>query len=117
MLYSFAQSAGIPWHRYFSRVSNWTHTPLRATWLFAFGCAVLGLPLLKSFVASNAVVSMANVFLLLSYAIPIACRLTLGKREFVPGPYHLGRYSRYFGWISVSWALLASVRRSLLSHL
>lgn len=117
MLYSFAQSGAIPLHRHFSRVSNRTHTPLRALWLFAACCVVLGLPLLRSLVAFNAVVSLANVFLLLSYAIPIACRLTLGRREFAPGPYHLGRYSAPVGWTSVVWALLASVRTKSLCDL
>ena len=72
MVYSFSRSGGIP--RVFSHVSEYTHTPLRAMWLLTFAAFVLGLPMLKSASAFLAVVSITNIGLLVSYAIPIACR-------------------------------------------
>ena len=115
MLYSFSKSAGIPFHKFFSKVNEHTHTPLRATWLLVFCAFVLGLPLLKSYSAFLAVISLTNIALLCSYAIPIACRLTISRNTFVRGPFHLGQFSGVIGWTAVGWTAIATVR--LLSNL
>lgn len=107
MLYSFARASGLP--RIFSHVSEWTHTPLRAIWLLSFASFVLGLPLLKSVSAFLAVVSITNIGLLVSYAVPIACRHTFARNCFVPGPFHLGRYSFVIGSVALVWTITASV--------
>lgn len=109
MLYSFARNRGIPAHLFFSRVSRLTHTPLRTIWLLTACAFLLGLPLLKSAVAFAAVVSITSIGLLVSYAIPMVCKLTLSRRRFVPGPFSLGRYSELVGWLAVGWMVLASV--------
>ena len=74
MAFSFAKSGGIPFGAFFSVVNKHTHTPIRTVVLLAFTSFLFGLPLLKSPAAFAAIVSMANISLLISYAIPIFCR-------------------------------------------
>ncbi|KAK9812568.1 hypothetical protein WJX73_009557 [Symbiochloris irregularis] len=102
MTYSFAKSGGIPFGRFFSVVNKTTHTPLRTVWLLTFMAFLFGLPLLKSQAAFGAVTAMANIALLVSYAIPIACRHTFCRNTFAHGPFTLGRYSEVVGWSGVA---------------
>ena len=109
MVYSFARSGGIPYGKFFAQVNKRTHTPLRTVWLLVFLAFLLGLPLLKSMAAFSAVTSMANIALLIAYAIPIACRHTFSRKGFVNGPFSLGIYSEVIGWSGVGWTALSSV--------
>ena len=110
MVYSFARSGALPFGKFFAQVNRHTHTPLRTVWLLVFLAFLLGLPLLKSMAAFGAVTSMANIALLISYAIPIACRHTFSRGSFAGGPFSLGRYSEVIGWSGVGWTALSSVR-------
>lgn len=74
MVYSFARCGGVPFSAFFSAVNRRTHTPIRTVWLLMSVAFLIGLPLLKSQSAFGAVTEMAYVALLISYAIPIACR-------------------------------------------
>ena len=109
MVYSFARSGGIPCSAFFANVNPRTHTPLRAVWLLTLLAFLLGLPLLKSVAAFGAVTSMANIALLISYAIPIACRHTFSRNSFEAGPFQLGAWSEVIGWSGVAWTALSSV--------
>ncbi|KAK9803328.1 hypothetical protein WJX73_003753 [Symbiochloris irregularis] len=109
MIFSFARNGGVPFSSYFGRVHAQLRTPLRAVWLLAGASALFGLPQLFSTVVFNAVVSITCVGLLISYAIPIACRRTISRSTFVPGPFNLGKYSAVVGWGAVAWISLASV--------
>ena len=42
--------------------------------------------------------------------IPIGMRIMAGSR-FEPGPFSLGRWSPYFGWVAISWVVVITVRR------
>ena len=55
-----------------------------------------------------AVVSIAVIGLYIAYVLPTYLRLQQGD-AFVPGPWHLGRWSRVVGWIAVAWVCLISI--------
>ena len=68
---------------------------------------------LGSTVAFNAMVSIATIGLYIAYALPIFFRVTLARRSFVPGPFNLGRYGIFVGWVAVLWVTTISVLFSL----
>ncbi|KAK9812473.1 hypothetical protein WJX73_002889 [Symbiochloris irregularis] len=113
MVYSFAKSGGIPFGAFFSVVDRRTHTPICTVWLLTFVAFILGLPLLLSSAAFGAVTAMANAALLISYAIPIACRHTFCRNNFANAPFSLGRWSEPIGWCSLGWTVLSVVAFSL----
>ena len=81
---------------------------------FAF---LLGLPMLKSYVAFSAVVSISTIGLYISYAIPIVLRITVSRKQFVKGAFHLGFMSIPVAIVAVLWVALITVRpRIVLLH-
>lgn len=58
-------------------------------------------------------VSIATIGLYISYALPIFFRVTLGRKSFVCGPFHLGKFSILIGWIAVLWVAVITVLFSL----
>lgn len=69
----------------------------------------MGLPILVSNVAFGAVISVCTVGVQLSYGIPVLCRLTLSRKSFKRGPFHLGRYSDVVGWTAIFYVVLSIV--------
>lgn len=74
---------------------------------------ILFLQSLGSLVAFQAMVSIATIGLYIAYALPIFFRVTLARKTFVPGPYNLGRYGIFVGWVSVLWVVTITVLFSL----
>ncbi|KAF3774900.1 hypothetical protein EJ110_NYTH51963 [Nymphaea thermarum] len=68
---------------------------------------------LGSLVAFQAMVSIATIGLYIAYALPIFFRVTLARRSFVPGPFNLGKYSIFVGWVAVLWVATIAVLFSL----
>ena len=58
-------------------------------------------------------VSIATIGLYIAYAIPIFFRVTLAAKQFVPGPFNLGRYGVIVGWVAVLWVVTISILFSL----
>ena len=58
-------------------------------------------------------VSIATIGLYIAYALPILCRITLARRTFVKGPFNLGSFSLFIGWIAVLWVATITVLFSL----
>jgi hypothetical protein len=90
------------------RINRRTRTPTNAVWLAAGGAFLLGLPYLWNATAYAAVTSIAVIGLYIAYVPPTYLRLQQGD-TFVPGPWHLGRWSRVVGWIAVAWVCLISI--------
>src|SRR5262249_55735492 len=86
-------------------------TPANAIVAGCIAGALLTLPALYNYngvpVAFYAVVSVCVISLYLAFLIPIALRL--GKKDFVPGPWSLGRWSKPLGWIAVLEIAIISV--------
>ncbi len=112
-MYSFARDGGLP--RLFSRVDERFQSPILAVWLACFLAFCLALPSLGSAVAFSAATSIATIGLCecgvlgrrpdqanhligagadISYGLPILLGL-IYQKQFVKGPFHLGRFSRW----------------------
>lgn len=63
--------------------------------------------------AFQAMVSIATIGLYIAYALPILFRVTLARNTFIPGPFNLGRYGIFVGWVAVLWVITISILFSL----
>jgi amino acid permease (GABA permease) len=108
MIYAFSRDGALPASAVWHRINPRTRTPTNAIWLAAGGAFVLGLPYLWNATAYAAVTSIAVIGLYIAYVLPTFLRLLQGD-AFVPGPWHLGRWSRPIGIMAVIWVAFITV--------
>jgi amino acid permease (GABA permease) len=108
MIYAFSRDGALPGSSLWHKVNPRTRTPTNAIWLAAGGALVLGLPYLGNSTAYAAVTSIAVIGLYVAYVLPTFLRLRLGS-AFVRGPWHLGRWSKPIGIVSVVWVVIITV--------
>jgi amino acid transporter len=108
MIYAFSRDGALPYSHVWHTVSPRTRTPVAAVWLAVVGALVLGLPYLINVTAYAAVTSIAVIGLYIAYVIPTLLRLRKGE-AFDRGPWHLGRWSRVIGVVSVVWVAVITV--------
>ncbi len=107
MVYAFARDGGLPYSRFFAKVSPRFRTPAVAIW----GLAILSGVLAFSVKAESAVTSVAVIALYLSYGMPIAARLYVrakGKPD-ERGPWDLGSFSNPVAVTGLVWICFVSV--------
>ncbi len=111
MIYAFSRDGAVPGHRYWHKINPKTRTPTNSIWLAVVVSALVGsLTLIQNqgfAVAFFALTGIAVIGLYISYVIPVYQRLR--TKNFVPGPWNLGKWSRTVGWISVVWVVIISV--------
>ncbi|MFF5503597.1 amino acid permease [Streptomyces roseolus] len=108
MVFAFSRDNALPASATWRKVSPRTQTPVPAVWLSVGAAAVLALPSLYSPTAYGAVTAINVIGITPAYAIPILLRLRAG-RDFTPGPWSLGRWSRPIGWTAVGWVAVVTV--------
>ncbi|KAL6776977.1 AOC1 [Auxenochlorella protothecoides x Auxenochlorella symbiontica] len=109
MLYAFSRDDGIPGSRWWKRVNPTTGTPVNSIIAMGAAAILLGLSLLGSTVAFSAMSSIGVIGMYISYAIPQFLRLTVARKWFKKGPFHLGKFSLVIGWIGVFWCAFITV--------
>ncbi|XP_042379093.1 amino-acid permease BAT1 homolog [Zingiber officinale] len=112
MVYAFSRDGAMPLSSFWHKV-NKQEVPINAVWLSAFIAFCMALTYLVSMVAFQAMVSIATIGLYIAYALPIFFRVTLARNRFVPGPFNLGRYGAFVGWVAVLWVATITVFFSL----
>jgi amino acid permease (GABA permease) len=108
MIYAFSRDGALPGSRLWHKINHRTRTPTNAIWLAAGGAFLLGLPYLWNATAYAAVTSIAVIGLYIAYVLPTLLRLMQGDR-FQPGPWHLGRWSKPIGVVSIVWVAFITV--------
>jgi amino acid permease (GABA permease) len=108
MIYAFSRDGAVPGHRFWHRINVRTRTPTNSIWFAAVFAFVLGLPYLWNNTAYAAVTSIATIGLYISYVIPTYLRRRRGD-EFQRGPWHLGRWSPFIGWVGVGWVVIITI--------
>lgn len=106
MIYAFSRDGAVPFSRLWHRLDQ-GRTPRNAIILSAVCAFVLAIPTVFNFVAYVAITSIAVIGLYISYVLPIFLRLF--ARNFVPGPWHLGAWSKPIGVIAVIWVVCISI--------
>ncbi|OVA14248.1 Amino acid/polyamine transporter I [Macleaya cordata] len=112
MVYAFSRDGAMPFSSLLHKV-NKNEVPINAVWLSVVISFCMALTSLGSLVAFQSMVSIATIGLYISYALPIFFKVTLARKSFVPGPFNLGRYGMFVGWIAVLWVVTISVLFSL----
>ena len=108
MIYAFSRDGALPASNFWHRVNHRTRTPTNAIWLAAVFAFILGLPYLWNPTAYAAVTSIAVIGLYIAYVTPTFLRLRQGD-SFQRGPWHLGRWSRPIGIISIIWVIFITI--------
>jgi amino acid transporter len=108
LIFALSRDEVLPGSRIWFKTTKATKTPIGAVWLATAVALVLALPSLKSSVAFYAITSVNVIGLFTAYAIPIFLRLRVG-RDFIPGPFSLGRYSAVVGRIALGWIVFETV--------
>jgi amino acid transporter len=106
MSYAFARDGGLPWSSYLYKLDS-KKIPIRALWVVCVIDLLILLPSLYSERLYEAINSIGTVGTYISYSIPIFLRLF--KRDFEPGPFTLGKFSRPIGIISCIWLIGSSI--------
>ncbi len=107
MSYAFSRDNALPGSRLWAKVNPATGTPTNSIWL-CIGCSiVLTLPAIANLTAFFAVTSVAVIGLYIAYVTPVFLRRR--NADFQNGPWHLGRWSAFVGWVSVAWVVFIVV--------
>ncbi|KAI7843794.1 hypothetical protein COHA_002692 [Chlorella ohadii] len=109
MLYAFARDRGIFGWRWWKEVNGRTGTPINSIIAMCLASIIIGITMLGSDVAFIAISSIGIIGLEASYILPILLRLTVARKWFKKGPFHLGAFSLPLGWIAVVWGCFISV--------
>jgi amino acid transporter len=106
-VFAFSRDKLIPASRLWTIINKRTGTPLLAVWISVFWCIAINLIGLGSYAAISGVFNVCAIALDWSYVIPIMCKLLFGK--FVPGPWHLGKFSKAINIWACVWTLFVSI--------
>jgi amino acid transporter len=106
MIYAFSRDGAVPFHNVWHSLDH-GRTPRNAIILAAVAAFVLAIPTVWNFAAYVAVTSIATIGLYIAYGLPILLRVL--AKDFKPGPWHLGAWSKPIGWIAVIWVVVISV--------
>jgi amino acid transporter len=108
MIYAFARDGGTPFSKQLATINLKTQTPIYAVWFNVIFAIIVGLLYIINETAFNAIVSVNTIASSMAYFIPIALKLTVARKVFVRGPFHLGPFSDAINFISLCWILLTS---------
>lgn len=107
MSYAFSRDKALPGSRLWSKVNARTGTPTNSIWLCVVLSIILASPAIFSDTAYFAVTSIAVIGLYIAYVVPVLLRRL--NRDFTPGPWNLGRWSPFVGWVAVVWVIIICI--------
>jgi amino acid transporter len=106
-VFAFSRDRLLPFSRVWTKIHPMTGTPLNAVWISVFLCIAINLIGLGSYAAISGVFNICAIALDWSYCIPILCKLLFGK--FTPGPWHMGKFSKFVNAWACLWTLFVSI--------
>ncbi|MGH3095682.1 MAG: amino acid permease, partial [Streptosporangiales bacterium] len=101
MSYAFSRDGALPGSRRWAKVNPRTGTPTNSIWLCTICSIVLASPALFNYTAYLAVTSIAVIGLYIAYVAPVFLRRI--NPSFQVGPWNLGKWSPFIGWVAVIW--------------
>ncbi len=110
MIYAFSRDGALPGSKHWHKINKRTRTPTNGIWLAVTLSWLLVAPAYwrGSAVAYFAVTSIAVIGLYIAYVMPTFLRLRAGD-NFKPGPWNLGKWSRFVGTVAVVWVLFICI--------
>ncbi|CAM6115701.1 unnamed protein product [Calypogeia fissa] len=113
MVFAFSRDGAVPFSKLWHKVDK-RQVPINAVWLSFTMALLIASPSLGSYVAFQAMASIATIALYIAYALPTLFRVTLARNNFVPGPFGMSKsVSLTVGWISVLWVVAMTIMFSL----
>ncbi|KAE8380950.1 amino acid/polyamine transporter I [Aspergillus bertholletiae] len=109
MWWSLARDNATPFASYFSKVHPKLNAPVRATLAVSAMVTCLGCIYIASTTAFQALISSYVVLSSLSYLGAILPHLCTGRKNVVPGPFHLGRLGLLVNAVTVMYILVTVV--------
>jgi amino acid transporter len=106
-VFAFSRDRLIPLSHIWTKIDPRTGTPIYAVWICVVCCIAINLIGLGSYSAISGVFNVCAIALDWSYCIPIFCKIVFGK--FVPGPWHLGKFSTAINIWACTWTLFVSI--------
>ncbi|TKX20015.1 amino acid permease-14 [Elsinoe australis] len=109
LTWGFARDGGIPWSSYFSVIDVEWKVPARSLVLQAVIIGLIGLLYLFATFVLEAIISVSTIALTVSYAMPIATLILVGRDKLPPGEFHLGSYGLCINIISLVYCAITTV--------
>ncbi|ORX53264.1 amino acid transporter [Hesseltinella vesiculosa] len=109
MIYAFARDNATPFSKQISTVNDYTKTPVWAVWANIIFAVVVGILYIINDTAYSAIVSVNTIASSSAYLIPIFLRLTVSRKKFKRGPFHLGPFSDAIGVCSCLWIVFTCI--------
>lgn len=104
--YAYARDGCFPYSNLFAKVDKRTDTPVMAVWLnTGIGCLLL-LLIFAGGVAIDAIFSVGAIAAYVAFVIPIGMKTIFARDNFRPGPWHLGKFSKPTGYVSLAFVIL-----------
>jgi len=91
--YAISRDGILPGSKYFRRLSKKTHMPIYAAFLVLAMSIVITTAVIGSVVAFSAITATATIATNVSYLFPILARHTVGRQNFEPAKWNLGKWS------------------------
>ncbi|RAH65465.1 putative amino acid permease family protein [Aspergillus aculeatinus CBS 121060] len=109
LTWGFARDGGLPWSGYLMHVDPVWKVPARALWFQGFLIALVGVLYLFADTVLQAILSVSTIALTISYGLPIAALLIVGRDKLPPGEFHLGRWGAPINYISVIYCIVTTI--------
>ncbi|KAG2180557.1 hypothetical protein INT44_003561 [Umbelopsis vinacea] len=103
LIWAMARDGCLPYSKFFYKLSDKTHAPVRAIWLQLVICIVIIMPSFGSTVFWQAIMSTAVIAVNISYGLPFFCRLVFSRNTMEKGPFNLGKWSLPINAVSLIW--------------
>lgn len=104
--YAYARDGFFPFSRYWQIVNKKTQTPVNAVWVNLFIGQLLLLLQFAGDTAIGAIFSVGGISGFVSFTMPTLLKITYANKTFKRGPWHLGRWSRPIGFVSVAFVIV-----------
>ncbi|GAB7350069.1 hypothetical protein MBLNU459_g0738t1 [Dothideomycetes sp. NU459] len=110
LTWGFARDGGLPWSNYLARVNKTWKVPPQALWAQGILIGVIGVLYLFANTVLEAILSVSTIALTVSYGLPIAVLLAVGRDKLPPGgTFKLGRWGAPVNYISVIYCCITTV--------
>lgn len=103
--FAISRDGVLPCSRYFRQLSK-NKIPVHAAYLVCALSIIITLAVIGSTVAFSAITATAAIATNFSYLIPITARYTVGRKNFQPAKWNLGRFSPVLGIIAILYIML-----------
>lgn len=103
--FAISRDGVLPCSRYFRQLSK-NKIPVHAAYLVCALSIIITLAVIGSTVAFTAITATAAIATNFSYLIPITARYTVGRKNFQPAKWNLGRFSPVLGIIAILYIML-----------